>query len=46
LKFYVYTNANLQIVIINDLITYEFHDSVAVSFRNKTLSLCCTIFCP
>jgi len=38
IKFY-------KIEIMNDLFTYELHDSVAVSFRNKTLSVYCIIFC-
>lgn len=35
-----------KIEIMNDLITYELHDSVAVSFRNKTMSMYFIIFCP
>jgi hypothetical protein len=46
LYFYIYTNKILQITIMNDLIVYEFHDSGFVSSSNKTLSVCCIIFCP
>lgn len=46
LYFCISTNNILQITIMNDLIIYEFHDSVFVSSRNKTLSVYCIIFCP